>query len=97
MRTQVLSIPLFYLSLLCTQCHNTTEEKYGREIRIISVDFSKGRGIYPNLANKQMQDLDIGTLGIHIITPRACARGKVIGCVVVVISKKITVSRGVGI
>ena len=32
-----------------------------------------------------------------IITPRACARGKVIGCVVVVVSTKIAISRDVGI
>ena len=47
------------------QYRNTTEEKYGREVHIISVDFTKGRGIYPNLA-KRMQDLDIGILGICI-------------------------------
>ena len=33
-----------------------------------------------------------------IITPCACARGKVIGCVVVVVmSTKITISRDIGI
>ena len=34
---------------------------------------------------------------IIIITPRACARGKVIGRVVVVVSTKIAISRDVGI
>ena len=37
---------------------------------------------------------------VLIITPRACARGKIIGCVVVVVvvvSTKIAISRDVGI
>ena len=36
--------------------------------------------------------------GVKVITPRACARGKIIGCViVVVVSTKIAISRDVGI
>ena len=49
----------------CTHTHVFTqtliEQKYGREVRIISVDFSGGMDIYPNLA-EQLQDLDIGIL-----------------------------------
>ena len=37
------------------------EQQYGREVRIISADFSGGMEIYPNLA-EQLQDLDIGIL-----------------------------------
>ena len=33
---------------------------------------------------------------LSLITPRACARGKVIGRVIVVASRKIAVSRGLG-
>ena len=43
-------------------CIKPTEEKYQREVRIISVDFSEGKNIYPNIA-EQLQDLDIGILG----------------------------------
>ena len=39
-----------------------TEEKYGREVRIIPVDFSDGSEIYPQIA-ENLQDLDIGVLG----------------------------------
>ena len=39
----------------------------------------------------------IATSKYCIITPRACARGKVIGCVVVVVSTKIAISRDVGV
>ena len=39
-----------------------TGEKYSREVRIITADFSKGLGIYPNLG-EQLKDLDIGILG----------------------------------
>ena len=38
------------------------EEKYGREVRIIPVDFSDGPEIYPRIA-EELQDLDIGLLG----------------------------------
>ena len=38
------------------------EEKYGREVRVISVDFSEGHEIYPRIA-EELQDLDIGVLG----------------------------------
>ena len=48
-----------YMSM-CVYVH--TEQKYSREVRIISVDFSDGMKIYPNLA-EQLRDLDIGTLG----------------------------------
>ena len=34
---------------------------------------------------------------VIVVTLRACARGKVIGCVVVVVSTKIAISRDVGI
>ena len=33
----------------------------------------------------------------NIITPHACARGKVIGCIVVVVSTKIAISRDIGV
>ena len=39
-----------------------TGEKYSREVRIITADFSKGLEIYPNLG-EQLKDLDIGVLG----------------------------------
>ena len=39
-----------------------TEEKYGREVRTIPVDFSGGFEIYPQIA-ENLQDLDIGVLG----------------------------------
>ena len=55
----------------CTHTHTHThthvftqtlkEQKYGHEVRIISVDFSGGMEIYPDLA-EQLQDLDIGIL-----------------------------------
>ena len=38
------------------------EQNFKREVRIISVDFSDGRKIYPLIA-EQLQDLDIGILG----------------------------------
>ena len=37
------------------------EQKYSCEVRIITVDFSDGMEIYPNLA-EQLKDLDIGVL-----------------------------------
>ena len=57
-------------SLLSTSLHTHTpspsapppEEKYGREVRIIPVDFSDGQEIYPRIA-EELQDLDIGVLG----------------------------------
>ena len=55
---------LFPLGMHNTHTHTHThriEEQYGREVRIISVDFSGGMDIYPNLA-EQLQDLDIGVL-----------------------------------
>ena len=42
--------------------HDHTGEKYSREVRIITADFSKGLEIYPNLG-EQLKDLDIGILG----------------------------------
>ena len=39
-----------------------TEEKYGRETRVLSTDFSKGEEVYPEIAEK-LKDLDIGILG----------------------------------
>jgi len=43
-------------------CPSPTEEKYGREVRIIPVDFSDGFEIYQQIAEK-LQDLNIGVLG----------------------------------
>ena len=43
-------------------CPSSTEEKYGRGVCIIPVDFSDGFEIYPQIAEK-LQDLDIGVLG----------------------------------
>ena len=42
-----------------------TEEKYGREVVVIPVDFSDGMEIYPNIA-EQLNDLDIGVLGTQL-------------------------------
>lgn len=36
-------------------------EKYGREVRVIAVDFSAGQDIYPQIA-EELKDLDIGIL-----------------------------------
>ena len=56
----------FTLSLFSTSSPSThvfsPEEKYGREVRIIPVDFSGGSEIYPQIA-ENLQDLDIGVLG----------------------------------
>ena len=41
--------------------HALTEEKYGREVVVIPVDFSDGMEVYPNIA-EQLKDLDIGVL-----------------------------------
>ena len=43
-----------------------TEEKYGREVVVIPVDFSDGMEIYPNIA-EQLNDLDIGVLGMQLV------------------------------
>ena len=40
-------------------------EKYGRDVRIVFVDFSEGQSIYPALA-EQIQDLDIGILSMKL-------------------------------
>ena len=45
-----------------------TEEKYGREVRIIPVDFSGGSEIYPQIA-ENLQDLEIGVLGEGLASP----------------------------
>ena len=45
--------------------HVFTEEKYGREVVVIPVDFSDGMEIYPNIA-EQLNDLDIGVLGMQL-------------------------------
>ena len=37
------------------------KEKYGREVRIIPVDFSEGPELYPHIA-EELHDLDIGVL-----------------------------------
>jgi len=47
-------------TLLCT------EEKYSREVHIITVDFSDGLEIYPQIM-ENLQDLNIGILGEDII------------------------------
>ena len=38
------------------------EEKYKREVRIISIDFYGGQNVYPTVT-EQLNDLDIGILG----------------------------------
>ena len=38
------------------------EEKYGREVRVIPVDFTDGQDIYPQI-EEELKDLDIGILG----------------------------------
>ena len=40
-----------------------SEKKYGRDIRVISVDFSKGLRNFSKLA-EQLQGLDVGILGM---------------------------------
>ena len=45
--------------------HVPTEEKYGREVVVIPVDFSDGMEIYPNIAER-LNDLDIGVLGMQL-------------------------------
>ncbi len=41
----------------------STEANYaGREVRVVSVDFSEGANIFPQIA-QSVQDLDIGILG----------------------------------
>ena len=42
--------------------HTHAEEKYGREVRILPTDFSRGEELYPEIAEK-LKDLDIGILG----------------------------------
>jgi hypothetical protein len=42
-----------------------TGEKYGHEVVVIPVDFSYGMVIHPSIA-KQLNDLDIGVLGIQL-------------------------------
>ena len=42
-----------------------SEERFGREVLVISVDFSEGMAVYPNLA-KKLQKLDIGILSKSI-------------------------------
>ena len=56
-----LKIHMHMQTLTHTHTHVRNEEKYNREVRTISVDFSDGMRIYPNLA-EQLQDLDIGVL-----------------------------------
>ena len=43
------------------------EQKYGREVLVIPVDFSDGMEIYPNLA-EQLKDLDIGVLSKFMVS-----------------------------
>ncbi|MCG8625005.1 MAG: hypothetical protein MJE68_23770 [Proteobacteria bacterium] len=45
--------------------HTPTEEKYGREVVVISIDFSDGMEIYPNIA-EQLNDLEISVLGMQL-------------------------------
>ena len=52
--------PLHSFSLHTLTC--PSEEKYGREVRVIAVDFSAGQDIYPQIA-EELKDLDIGILG----------------------------------
>ena len=52
-------------------------EKYGRDVRVIPVDFSEGQHIYPALA-EQIQDLNIGILSMLIhIAKNQCSSDKV--------------------
>ena len=55
-------LPSSPLPPLVLSLTSPTEEKYGREVRIIPVDFSDGSEIYPQIA-ENLQDLDIGVLG----------------------------------
>ena len=44
------------------QCSQIIEEKYKRQVRIISIDFYGGQNVYPTVA-EHLNDLDIGILG----------------------------------
>ena len=46
----------------CTRNVCCIGDKYGREVRIIPVDFSDGQVVYPKIA-EELKDLDIGILG----------------------------------
>ena len=47
--------------IMYTRCF-CAEERYGRECRVVSVDFSGGQDIYEELS-KKLLGLDIGVLG----------------------------------
>jgi hypothetical protein len=53
-----------FTKLTHSHTHTLTEEKYGREVVVIPVDFSDGMEIYPNIAER-LNDLDIGVLGMR--------------------------------
>ena len=70
------SLPLTVLTpLSLSSLLLSSEEKYGREVRIIPVDFSGGPEIYPRIA-EELQDLDIGLLGkvpsVATLNPWSC-------------------------
>lgn len=46
----------------CNDCFCDIEEKYKREVRIISIDFYGGQNVYSAIT-EQLNDLDIGILG----------------------------------
>lgn len=50
------------VTLITTFSYINIEEKYGREVRVVPTDFSKGEEIYPEIAEK-LEDLDVGVLG----------------------------------
>lgn len=51
----------FVFSELLLACM-LVERTFNREVRIISVDFSQGQVVYPNIA-EQIKDIDVGILG----------------------------------
>ena len=55
-----------------------TEEKYGREVRIIPVDFTKGQEVYSAI-QAEISDLDVAVLGEAVVTCFSYKRGLIGG------------------
>ncbi len=41
-------------------------ERYGREVRVLSVDFSQGQQVYDDI-QAEISDLDVAILGEYIV------------------------------
>ena len=44
-------------------------ERYGREVRVLSVDFSQGQQVYDDI-QAEISDLDVAILGEYIVMTR---------------------------